>query len=215
MHADPLPISDQPGGLLHAHDGRQAVLPCDHCAVGHQAPYLRHQARDRDEQGRPAGVGVGRDQDVARFEIGLLQVMDDAGPPLDGSGGNRETDQRTGRYVIAAVRPGDDLAIRREHPGRCERLVRHERVPPPADEPVIHLVRAHDVVELREREVEDVFLLPKHVGLHEALGLFQQGPLVDEVPADHAVLRVLPIPDEGPHAVDHPLGLFGLPLTVR
>jgi hypothetical protein len=43
-HADPLPIPDQPGGLLHPHDGRQTVIPCDHCAVGHQAPDLCHQA---------------------------------------------------------------------------------------------------------------------------------------------------------------------------
>ena len=48
-------------------DGRQAVLPCDHRAVGHQAAHLRHQARDRDEQRRPAGVRVGGDQDVARL----------------------------------------------------------------------------------------------------------------------------------------------------
>ena len=39
---DPLPIRDQPGGLLHPHDGRQAVLPRDHRAMGHQAPHLRH-----------------------------------------------------------------------------------------------------------------------------------------------------------------------------
>ena len=71
MHADPLPIPDQPGGMLHPHDGRQAVLPCDHRAMGHQAPHLRHQALDRDERRRPAGVRVGGDQDVARFEIGL------------------------------------------------------------------------------------------------------------------------------------------------
>jgi len=57
-------------------------------------------------------------------------------------------------------------------------LIRPERVLALADELVIHLVRAHDVVELLEREVEDVFLLTKHVGLHEALGFFQQGLLV-------------------------------------
>jgi hypothetical protein len=68
MHADPLPISDQPGGMLHPHDGRHAVLPCDHRAMGHQAPHLRHQSLDRDEQRRPTGVRVGGDQDVARFE---------------------------------------------------------------------------------------------------------------------------------------------------
>ena len=117
--------------------------------------------------------------------------------------------------VVASVCPGDGLAIRREHPGRRERLIRPERVLTLADELVIHLVRAHDVVEFLEAEVEDVFLLTKHVGLHEALGLFQQGLLVDEVAADHAVLRILPVPDEGPDPVDHPLGLLGLPLPVR
>ena len=35
IDADPLPIPDQPGGMLHPHDGRQAVLPCDHRAMGH------------------------------------------------------------------------------------------------------------------------------------------------------------------------------------
>jgi len=128
MHADPLPGPDQPGSMFHPHDGRQTVLPCDHCAMGHHAPDLRHQARDRDEQGRPAGVRVGRDQDVARFEIGLRQVMNDAGPPLDDPGGNRQAHQRTGWHVIASVRPGDDLAIRCEHPGRRQRLIRPERV---------------------------------------------------------------------------------------
>jgi hypothetical protein len=43
--------------VLHPHHGRQAVLPGDHRAMGHQAPHLRHQAFDGDEQGRPAGVG--------------------------------------------------------------------------------------------------------------------------------------------------------------
>jgi hypothetical protein len=51
VHADPLPIPDQPGCVFHPYDGWQAVLPCDHGAVGHQAPDLGHQARDRDEQG--------------------------------------------------------------------------------------------------------------------------------------------------------------------
>src|SRR6266581_2857275 len=53
------------------------------------------------------------------------------------------------------------------------------------------------------------------MGLHEAPGLFQQGLLVHEVAADHAVLWILPVPDEGPDAVDHPLGLFGFRLPVR
>ena len=89
MHADPLPIANQPRRMLHPDDGRQGILNCDHRAMGDQPPDLRHQALDRDEQRRPAGIGVGRDQDVARFEIGVRRPRDDAGPPLDGSGGNR------------------------------------------------------------------------------------------------------------------------------
>ena len=161
------------GGALHPHDGRQAVLPCDHRAMGHQAPDLRHQALDRDEQGCPARVRVGGDEDVARFEVGLRHVQDDAGPPLDGPGGNRQADQRAGRHVVASVCPCDDLAVRREHPGRRERPIRRERVLAPADELVVHPVRPHDVDELPEREVEDVFLLAKHVSLHEPLGFCQ------------------------------------------
>src|SRR5437879_11289378 len=45
-------------------------------------------------------------------------------------------------------------------------------------------------LELLQHEVEDVFLLTKHVRLQEALGFFQQGLLVDEVAADHAVLWI-------------------------
>src|SRR3954466_4963620 len=67
----------------------------------------------------------------------------------------------------------------------------------------------------RKREVEDVLLLTKHVGLHEAPGLFQQRLLVREGAADDEVLRMLPVPDEGPDAVDHALGLFGLRPPVR
>src|SRR4029450_10791705 len=65
-----------------------------------------------------------------------------------------------------------------------------------------------------ERQEQDVFLLTKHVGLHEALGLVQQSLLVDEVATDHAVLRILPVPAEPPAAIDHPFGLFGLVLAV-
>ena len=53
------------------------------------------------------------------------------------------------------------------------------------------------------------------MGLDKALGLFHQGLLVHEVAADDEVLRILPVSDEGPDPVDHPLGLLGLPLSVR
>ncbi len=92
--------------------------------------------------------------------------------------------------------------------------MRAEGVPSPADQLVINVVGAHDVVELVDRQVEDVLRLAKHLRLHQALGLLHQGTLVDEVAADHAVLRVLPVPGEGADAVDHLLGLGGLPLAV-
>src|SRR6185437_842895 len=66
-----------------------------------------------------------------------------------------------------------------------------------------------------EREVEDVLLLTEHAGTYEALGLSQQRLLVDEVAADHAVLRILAVPHERPHEVDPALRLAGLPLAVR
>jgi hypothetical protein len=50
-HADPLPIPDQPGRPLHAHDGGQPVFPGDDRAMGHEAAHLGHQTRDRHEQG--------------------------------------------------------------------------------------------------------------------------------------------------------------------
>ena len=149
------------------------------------------------------------------FEIGLGHVQDDASTPLDGPGGNGEADQRADRDIDTPVRPGDDLAVRGEHPGRRERLIRAERVLALADELVVHLVRADDVTELLEPEVEDVFPLTKYAGLHEAVGVVQQGLLVNEVAADHVVLGILPVADEGPDPVDQPLGLFGLPLSVR
>ena len=34
MHADALAVADQAGGVLHADDGGEAVLPRDHGAVG-------------------------------------------------------------------------------------------------------------------------------------------------------------------------------------
>jgi hypothetical protein len=60
MHADPLAIPDQARGVLNSHDRRHAVLACDNRAVGHQAPDLRHQAFDREQEGCPAGIGAQR-----------------------------------------------------------------------------------------------------------------------------------------------------------
>ena len=59
--------------------------------------------------------------------------------PLDGPGGNGQTNQRARRQIIAPVRTGDALAIRREHPGRPERLIRAARALAQANELVIAL----------------------------------------------------------------------------
>src|SRR5580658_1831967 len=69
--------------------------------------------------------------------------------------------------------PGDHLAVRGEHPRRCERSVRPERILAPADQLLVDLLRPQDLVELLQREEEDVFLRSENAGLHEALGLFQ------------------------------------------
>jgi len=117
--------------------------------------------------------------------------------------------------IGAPVRTCDGLAVRREDPRRRERLIGPERVLALADELIVYLVRARDVVELVEPEVEDVFPFAKHMIPHEALGLVQQGLLVDEVAADHVVLRILPVPGKGADPVDQPLGLLGLLLSVQ
>ena len=76
------------------------------------------------------------------------------------------------------------------------------------------MIRSDDLFQLLEPEIEDVFLLAKHAGAHEPFGLLHQCLLVDEIAADHRVLRIFPVAGERPHAIDHPLGLFGLLLSV-
>src|SRR4029078_7312526 len=77
-----------------------------------------------------------------------------------------------------------------------------------ADEVVIHLVRANDVVQLRNCEEEDVFPVAKDVRPHETIRFFQQRQPVREVAVDHEVLRILAVSAEGAEPGDHPLGLF-------
>jgi hypothetical protein len=79
--------------------------------------------------------------------------MDDTSPSLDGPGGNSQADQRARRDVLASVGSGDDLAIRREHTGWGERLIQPERLLALANELVIHLVRAHNVLEFLDPEI--------------------------------------------------------------
>ena len=56
----------------------------------------------------PARVRVGGDEDVARFEIGLGRVQDDARPSLRRFRPKQAArSQRAGREIVAPVRPGD------------------------------------------------------------------------------------------------------------
>ena len=113
------------------------------------------------------------------------------------------------------VGPGDDLAVGGEYPRWRQGLERAEVVLAPADEFVVHLMRAHDVVQLLEREEEDVVGVADHAGADETLRLAHEGPFVDEVSADQAVLGILPVPDERADAIDHLLGLLRLARAVR
>ena len=79
--------------------------------------------------------------------------------------------------LVSSVLPGDDFAVEGEHAGRRERLVGAKRVLALADQLLVHSAGAHDVVELVEGEVEDLFLVTKHVCLHEALDFFQRACL--------------------------------------
>ena len=61
-----------------------------------------------------------------------------------------QADERAGRHIVAPVRPGDGLAVRREHARRRERLIRRERLLALADELVVGPLRADDVLDLLE-----------------------------------------------------------------
>jgi hypothetical protein len=74
-------------------------------------PTYSHQPFDRDEQRSPAGIRISGDQDVARFEIRLRDVQDDARTSLDRPGGDRQADERAGRKITAPIRARDSLAI--------------------------------------------------------------------------------------------------------
>ena len=80
MHADPLPIPDPPGGMLHPHDGRQAVLPGDHCAMGHQDSHLRHEALKLDEY---MPLESRRPQTLHQMLFPYTQVLYDSGRKAD------------------------------------------------------------------------------------------------------------------------------------
>ncbi|MEY4547752.1 MAG: hypothetical protein RL685_3947 [Pseudomonadota bacterium] len=77
----------------------------------HQAAHLRYQSLDRNKQRRPARIGEGGDQNVARLEVRVRDVPDDAGTPLDDPAGDRRADERACRQVLTSVRSIDGLAL--------------------------------------------------------------------------------------------------------
>src|SRR4051794_23278056 len=66
-----------------------------------------------------------------------------------------------------------------------------------------------------KREIEDIFLVADYATLDKPPCDVHERLFVDEEAIDDVVFRMLPVPREGPDAVDHPLGLCGLPLSVR
>ena len=81
-----------------------------------RASGFRGQRIDGHEQGRPARVREGGDQDIVRFQLGLGHVREDAGPSLDDARGDGETDQGAGGEIGPLVRACDDLPVGREDP---------------------------------------------------------------------------------------------------
>ena len=77
------------------------------------------------------------------------------------------------------------------------------------------MVCPQDVLQLLESEEEDVFGRSEDVRLRKVFGLLHQGTLVDEIAADHVVLRIFPISDVGTQAVDHRFGLGGPGRAIR
>src|SRR6185369_13146639 len=49
VHSDSLSIFDQLRSILHSHNCRQAIFPCDNCSMSHQPAYFGDQAFDRNK----------------------------------------------------------------------------------------------------------------------------------------------------------------------
>ena len=69
IHGDQLAGLDLVRRLGYANDGRNAVLPRDHRAMGVRAAHLHHQAAGCQEQRSPAGIGRRCDQDLAGLQV--------------------------------------------------------------------------------------------------------------------------------------------------
>src|SRR5918998_1520957 len=147
------------------------------------------------------------------LDVPVGSVHTDLLPVRDGLRGVLHPDD--GRQVVPSILSAEGLAVRCEHPGWRERLMGPELGLASTDELVVDMLRAHDVAELLERQEVDVLLLAQHVVLRQAVGLVQEGLLVEEVATDHPVLRMFAVPGEGPDTIDHLLGLLGIALPVR
>ena len=109
---DPLPVSDQPGGVFHAHDGGQAVLPRDHRAMGHLPPTSVTRPRIATNTGVQLGsvYAVTRISPVSRSASAMSRITRarpstvpaDTGRPTSAPAGTASR-----RYVPATASPSD------------------------------------------------------------------------------------------------------------
>ncbi len=66
--------------------------------------------------GSPTGIGIRRDEDVARREVAVGELPHDARAPFHDSGGDCQSDQRPLRRIVATIRPVERIALGGEHP---------------------------------------------------------------------------------------------------
>jgi hypothetical protein len=62
--------------MWYADDCRDAILAGHDSAMRHRSAHFHHQATGGEEEGGPAGVGRGRDQDLSVFQMSILWIED-------------------------------------------------------------------------------------------------------------------------------------------
>src|SRR5438128_12503473 len=70
------PVGDTLSRLWYADDRRDAILAGHDSAMRHRSTHFHHQATSSEEEGCPARVGRGRDQDLSVFQASALGIED-------------------------------------------------------------------------------------------------------------------------------------------
>src|SRR5437588_5928629 len=78
IDGDLLAGGDALGGRGDADDGGDAVFAGDDGSVGYHAAHFHDEARGGEEEGGPARVGGGGNQDFAGFQASARRVEDDS-----------------------------------------------------------------------------------------------------------------------------------------